>query len=209
MDCSKCGFQIDDSEKFCPKCGNEMIQHDLPHQEKISTNYEIGTPEVDTPETIVPKENKILRSFVIGFLLLLILVSVGYASYYFAFEKYNITTPKKSDNSPLKSTDTMSKEKNSNKVSDTSKSNEDANYMFAKSASEKLLESDLATLSKENLALARNEIYARHGYIFKSEPFKNYFDSKSWYKSNTSFKGQKEEFNAVETYNINLITKHE
>ncbi|MGK0465330.1 YARHG domain-containing protein [Clostridium sp.] len=209
MDCSKCGFEIDDSANLCPKCGNEIIQNDLLHQDKISTTYEIGTPEVDTPETIASKKNKILRSFVISFLLVLILVSVGYASYHFAFEKYNITTPKKSDKSTLKTTDTMSKEKNSNKVSDTSKSNEDANYIFAKSASEKLLESDLATLNKENLALARNEIYARHGYVFKSEPFNSYFDSKSWYKSNTSFKGQNGEFNSVESYNINFITKHE
>jgi uncharacterized membrane protein YvbJ len=205
MNCSKCGFQIDDSTRFCPKCGNEMIQDNLQYQEKIHTTYENGTPEDDTIETIAPKKSKLLRPFVISFSLILILLSVGYTSYYFSFEKYNIITPKKSDKSPLKGIDTTSKEKNSDKT----KSDVDANYIFTKSTSEKLLESDLATLSKENLALARNEIYARHGYIFKSEPFNSYFDSKSWYKPDTSFKGLKREFNAVESYNIDLITKQE
>ncbi|MEK6263439.1 MAG: YARHG domain-containing protein [Clostridium sp.] len=224
MNCSKCGFQIDDSTKFCPKCGDEMIQDNLLYQEKISITYENGTQEEDTLETITPKKNKLLRSFVIIFSLILILVSVGYASYYFSFEKYNIITPKKSDKSPLKRIDTTSQEKISDKVSDipastvetdTTKSNHDAksdgdaNYIFTKSSSEKLLESVLATLSKENLALARNEIYARHGYVFKSQPLNSYFDSKTWYKPNTSFKGLNGDFNAVESYNINLITKHE
>jgi uncharacterized membrane protein YvbJ len=118
MNCSKCGFQIDDSTKFCPKCGNEMIQDNLLYQEKISTTYETGIPEEDTLETIAPKKNKFLRSFVISLSLILILVSVGYASYYFAYEKYNIITPEKSDKSPLKRTDTKSKEQIADKVSD-------------------------------------------------------------------------------------------
>lgn len=213
MNCSKCGFLIDNSTKFCPKCGNEMIQDNILYEEKLNTTYENGTPE-----TLAPKKNKFLRSFVISFSLVLILVSVGYASYYFSFEKYNIITPKKSDKSPLQGIDTKSKEKISDKVSDvpastvetdTTKSEDAANYIFTKSASEKLLESDLATLSKEKLALARNEIYARHGYVFKSEPFNSYFSNISWYKPNPNFKGLKEEFNSVESYNIDLITKQE
>jgi uncharacterized membrane protein YvbJ len=224
MNCSKCGFQIDDSTKFCLKCGKEMIQDNLLYEEKISSTYENGIPEVDTPETITPKKNKFLRLFLISLSLVLILVSVGYASYYFSFEKYNIITPEKSDKSPLKRVDTMSKEKNSDKVSDIpastvetdktkstddAKLDGDANYIFTKSTSEKLLKSDLATLSKEKLALARNEIYARHGYIFKSETINSYFDSKSWYKPTTSFRGLRGDFNAVESYNIDLITKQE
>ena len=213
MNCSKCGFLIDNSTKFCPKCGNVMIQDNILYEEKPNTTYENGTSE-----TLAPKKNKFLRSFVISFSLVLILVSVGYASYYFSFEKYNIITPKRLDKSPLKGIDTTSKEKNSDKVSDipastvetdTTKSNDDANYIFTKSSSEKLLESDLATLSKEKLALARNEIYARHGYVFKSEPFNSYFSNISWYKPNPNFKGLKEEFNSVESYNIDLITKQE
>jgi hypothetical protein len=230
MNCSKCGFQIDDSTKFCPNCGNEIIQDNLLYQENISTIYQNGTPEKDTLENDTPKndtleqrapkKNKIVRSILFMFLLILVLVSVGYVSYHYSFEKYNISTPKKSDKAPLEATDTPSKETSSDKTSskssdvpapkdDTVTTKTNGNYIFPKSANEKLLDSDVKILSKENLALARNEIYGRHGYVFKSEPFKRYFDNKSWYKANSDFKGLPEEFNAVESYNIKLISKFE
>jgi hypothetical protein len=36
--------------------------------------------------------------------------------------------------------------------------------------------------SKEELKMIRNEIYARHGYIFSNPVVKKYFEAKSWYK---------------------------
>lgn len=40
---------------------------------------------------------------------------------------------------------------------------------------------DLSGLSKEELRLARNEIYARHGRIFSDPSLQEYFESQSWY----------------------------
>lgn len=37
------------------------------------------------------------------------------------------------------------------------------------------------TMSQSELQYAINEIYARNGYKFKEEPWKSYFESKSWY----------------------------
>ncbi|MCJ7690412.1 MAG: YARHG domain-containing protein, partial [Clostridiaceae bacterium] len=74
---------------------------------------------------------------------------------------------------------------------------------------EKLVESDVALVSKDNLALAKNEIYGRHGYVFKSEPFKSYFNGKSWYTPDPDFKVSDNKFNAIESYNINLILKYQ
>jgi hypothetical protein len=42
--------------------------------------------------------------------------------------------------------------------------------------------------SKADLKLMRNEVYARHGYIFKDAELKAYFGAQSWYKPNPSFK---------------------
>ncbi len=39
----------------------------------------------------------------------------------------------------------------------------------------------LEQLTDEELRLARNEIYARHGRMFKDEMLQEYFNSKSWY----------------------------
>lgn len=50
------------------------------------------------------------------------------------------------------------------------------------SSTDYLTESEIQMLSDEELRLARNEIYARHGYIFKDEELQEYFMSKSWYE---------------------------
>lgn len=52
-----------------------------------------------------------------------------------------------------------------------------------------LTEADLMWLSAQELTYARNEIYARHGYIFKSDELNEYFVSKSWYYPNPEFDG--------------------
>ena len=53
----------------------------------------------------------------------------------------------------------------------------------------------------------RNEIYARHGYIFQEQKCKELFNKKSWYKPNSSF--SYEMFNLVEKRNINYIIELE
>ncbi|ARK25385.1 hypothetical protein SporoP37_12440 [Sporosarcina sp. P37] len=66
--------------------------------------------------------------------------------------------------------------------------------------------SDLNGLSKEDLRLARNEIFARHGYMFKSKDLQNYFGSQSWYEPNPDFDGKLAEW---EKHNIQLIKSYE
>ena len=44
-----------------------------------------------------------------------------------------------------------------------------------------LTEDDLRGLTSDELEIARNEIYARHGYIFKNEDLYNYFMGCVWY----------------------------
>lgn len=53
--------------------------------------------------------------------------------------------------------------------------------------SEKILtNSDFEGLSTDDIKILRNEIYARHGYIFKSTELHNYFYVKPWYKALSS-----------------------
>ena len=54
-------------------------------------------------------------------------------------------------------------------------------YILPDSASYVYSRSDLDSLSTYDLYLARNEIYARHGRIFKNQDLRDYFGSKSWY----------------------------
>ncbi|WP_461206189.1 YARHG domain-containing protein [Clostridium sp. DL1XJH146] len=79
-------------------------------------------------------------------------------------------------------------------------------YIFEKSDKEKLTYTQINSLDNYSLKIARNEIFARHGYDFKSSDLKDYFAKKDWYKSNANYKG---ELNPTETYNVNLILKEE
>ena len=55
------------------------------------------------------------------------------------------------------------------------------------------------------LSLIRNEIFARHGYVFKKEEYRNYFNSMPWYTPNPSFSGSVNDLNSIEKYNVELI----
>ncbi|GFP77423.1 YARHG domain-containing protein [Clostridium fungisolvens] len=89
----------------------------------------------------------------------------------------------------------------------TSPSVED--YVFVDSDRRYLTDADLADLSKDKLAIARNEIFARHGYVFKTDEFKNYFTSKQWYVPNPSYDGTDTVFNEYEKANYKLIQQWE
>ncbi|MBR6926006.1 MAG: YARHG domain-containing protein [Bacteroidaceae bacterium] len=53
-------------------------------------------------------------------------------------------------------------------------------YPFA--STRRLSASELQAYSAWDLKIMRNEIYARHGYIFQTADMKNYFNSQSWYR---------------------------
>lgn len=55
-------------------------------------------------------------------------------------------------------------------------------YIFPNSDSAYLTRDQVAALTPEQLRLARNEIYARHGRIFQDQGLAAYFSSKSWYQ---------------------------
>jgi len=68
---------------------------------------------------------------------------------------------------------------------------EDPNgYILPDSDSRKLKKSDLAGMTAQQLSYAKNEIYARHGRVFKSSELQDYFNEKNWYEENDDFKDE-------------------
>lgn len=76
------------------------------------------------------------------------------------------------------------------------------------SSIEYLDKADVAFLTDEELRLARNEIYARHGYIFKDEELSAYFMAKDWYVPTTT-EVTDAELNEYEIANRDLIKEIE
>lgn len=82
----------------------------------------------------------------------------------------------------------------------------DDEYVLINSDVEYINESDIADFTKAELRLARNEIYARHGCIFKSNDLNEYFNSKTWYIPTIQVGNfDTSEFNKYELANIDTI----
>lgn len=79
--------------------------------------------------------------------------------------------------------------------------------IFSQASQRLLTYTDINGLSKQDLKIMRNEIYARHGYIFKTSEMKSYFSRQSWYK------GQHDDVSTllsdIENKNIALIKSYE
>lgn len=84
-------------------------------------------------------------------------------------------------------------------------------YIFMNSQTEKLTEEEVWARTKEELRLARNEIFARHGVIFGVEDLDTYFRGKSWYTPAMSLSDFMDtmELSMVEESNISLIQQVE
>jgi hypothetical protein len=65
----------------------------------------------------------------------------------------------------------------------------------------------LGPLFAEDLRVLRNEIYARHGRIFKDEKLQAYFNAQSWYTANPEFKD--EQLSDIEVKNLAKIRQAE
>lgn len=84
---------------------------------------------------------------------------------------------------------------------------DEAGYILSNSGSTQIDSKDLEELDPWELTLARNEIYARHGYIFRNEELRKYFQTKKWYKPRENFSD--EDLNEIEKDNIKFILMYE
>ncbi len=83
-------------------------------------------------------------------------------------------------------------------------------YILPNSNTAYLTRSDLYGLNENQLRLARNEIYARHGRKFKTKEIQDYFNSKSWYVGTVASDAFNDScLNNYEKENIRLIQSME
>ena len=76
-----------------------------------------------------------------------------------------------------------------------------------KLATEPLADGTLGDMFAEDLRVLRNEVYARHGRIFKDADLQKYFEAQPWYKPNPDFKD--DQLNEIEAANLAKIKEAE
>lgn len=86
-----------------------------------------------------------------------------------------------------------------------------SSYILPESGIKLLSTSDLQGLNAQQLRIARNEIYARHGRTFKDAELQNYFASCSWYKPNSAYNyaNENSNLNSIEKQNVITIKNYE
>lgn len=192
--CSKCGFKVLDNQKYCPRCGVHISSNSPKNTSKnIIINDEKQKTENKFELNIANNTNNsnrkktIIVSIIITIIILIIVTITIF-----------IKLP---DQPPP-----VVKEKIETEVDKVNKRKTDPDaYLLPDSASDYIDKSYISQFDKDTLAFMRNEIYARHGYVFPVEPYKSYFNSKSWYSPNYSFKGDDEEINDYEYKNVRTI----
>ena len=86
--------------------------------------------------------------------------------------------------------------------------NTEGDYILPESNKKYYKKKDLKGLTKKEVKLARNEIYARHGRIFTTDEIREYFESKDWY-TGTVDEVSDSKLNKYEIANRDLIVKYE
>ncbi|OQY59274.1 MAG: hypothetical protein B6245_07570 [Desulfobacteraceae bacterium 4572_88] len=83
---------------------------------------------------------------------------------------------------------------------------------YPQASQRRLTENDMAGLSTKELRIMRNEIFARHGFVFNSSDMKAYFESQDWYTPGSMADNKliyEHYCSATEQENIAQIRKYE
>lgn len=100
-------------------------------------------------------------------------------------KKAERVTEKQTTGAPEKQTEKIT-EKQTEAAEDPTKQPQtqaqSGSYILPQSSERLLTDSDVDGMSYEELQMAINEIYARHGRKFSSQSVQNYFDGQSWYQ---------------------------
>ncbi|WP_162920229.1 YARHG domain-containing protein [Clostridium fermenticellae] len=199
--CTKCGTELNDTDKFCVYCGakQEHINYynktnDQDDNSDNEDTYKFNDYDEDDYEN--EDDEKVGSS--VGKFKIIAIVCATICVFVLSFK----ITSSFLKSSPGSSTSKVESSKN------ISKSDSDSgDYILPFSSKREVKVSDLKGLTKKQLLLASNEIFARHGYKFSKDPYKSYFESKSWYKVNSNYTNDAEELSPLERHNVKTILK--
>lgn len=210
MVCKNCNFENPDTAKFCNYCAEKLVL-----QGNSCPNPECKRSGLPDDALFCPDCGFVLSEFrkipvgktrkkvnwaiiIAGFALLGIIVFAIIAN------QYQSTKSAEGNSSLVSESNTST---NLNPVSDKLLPGK---YSFA---SERYLTSeDLKSMSKYELKIMRNEIYARHGFVFRTTSMKEYFENQSWYRNVSKLSNNDEVvdyLSEIEKSNVNMIKSYE
>lgn len=164
----------------------------FPQTTPMPTVQESNQALVAPPQQAAASKSKMpLMIAIIAIVVALVAIIVLVVS--LVFGGNNETSESSSSGYAAKKEQQLSTSKESEQASSSSSSSQSQNginssndYVLSDSNSRYYSESELNALTDYELYLARNEIYARNGRLFKNQDLQDYFNRKSWYSGRYS-----------------------
>lgn len=213
MYCWNCGTKNEDGARFCCKCGADLREEEIEGR---------------------PRKKSILPILLLCLLIIILIVGAQILHMFLSGreektvgnseitseavadideEPWDDQIPSNASGDISEETEKESNSKNQkfyDKTSGNLKEQSDSDDILPDSSSRILTDSEVKNLTKDQLRLARNEIYARHGRRFDDVELQDYFNSKSWYSGTIAPDDFTEEMlSEIEKKNIELIKKYE
>ena len=233
--CDKCGAQMEDNVAACPVCGAPMdfdleaavlrktgqMMEDTPAEPPVTpTPQPAVTPaprvEPAYEEVRQQKQEASKKPLIIGIccgvgaviVLFVVLLVTGVISFGGSKTEDVVAGAGSTQGAAAETASPEPTEDASEPVEGAPEG--DPTYMIEGSDSRFLEDSDLKGMSKQDLRIARNEIYARHGCSFKDKVLNSFFTSKAWYNPTVSVGDFDESvFNKYERANVKKILEKE
>lgn len=194
MKCSNCGREIKKEERFCPYCGSENKK--------------------------TKKKNKWLTG-VMGLIVVCIIFGIAAGAMNSnkkedakkdiasntekATEKQTTAASTKTAAS-TETASTKQTKNNTQAADDQQDETENSEYILPESDTRYVDQDEIDQLTKNEVRLAINEIYARHGRIFENSELREYFESKDWYDGTIEPEDFDEDvLNQYEKANVKLL----
>lgn len=236
MFCRKCGKELLNTAKFCPKCGEKVVikkkenstksinennvmdmnsrvdnrndySNSIEHKQENRNNESSQTMSRVKNNSVNKKNDNIILAIVI-----VCAVVAGGLVYFKPWQLLN-NTPSEVDvvyKDSQKNTDDSDDYIDEDEDDETVDEENKTDYIIPDSDTRVIERSDLDGLSANQVRLARNELYARHGRRFLDADLQSYFDSCSWYNGTIEPDDFSDEMlNSVEKQNKDIIVNYE
>jgi uncharacterized Zn finger protein (UPF0148 family) len=205
--CPECGYVINPDDLSCQNCGKKVKRESVRKSQPESTqfNSQSSAQSEHTPKAFYndrqqynPQIKKKSNSIIVVLAVLIFVFALGGAGVFFVVnyftnkvdntvkdikKEFDFDSEKKkeSDNKQSKAEENPDS-KSENNIENEKIDSKKYPGKYPEGSYSLLSENDLAGYTKHELNVMRNEIFARHGFIFKDPDLLMYFAQQKWYK---------------------------
>lgn len=214
MYCKKCGKELNDNAAFCRYCGTKIK---LENKDNANNNTGAGASTVNESGSKLESERKVQIVLIIGIgvailvaIIIVVVVMTGGSSKDSASSDSNYSSTNNGTANSSVNSYGSSNYSNSTYVNNSTYSGNLAEYILPDSDKRVISRDELTKLNEQQVRMACNELYARHGRKFLDSSIQAYFNSKSWYRGTIEPEAFNEDvFNQYEKSNKDIIVMYE